>query len=219
MGGMTESMQQKLEPVIREYTTGEYYPEVYRAKEEFFERAGVVHEDDVEYEQRMNLFMDWYLFDRDLPGVDLPPIRYHIRRHQAEFNEEEKQIFEDLSHSVHSLFVLSRFTLFSRDLIVQDLFSRKKYLVVDPKLKNAFSRGDLFEARIFPHQGKWHFTQGFCFHPVEMRSFILGEIRKIRFQDHSRHLKLILQLAQMKLKHQRFSHIDVRHIYVFNSRF
>ena len=216
---MTESMQNELEPVIREFTTGEFYPEVFRAKEEFFERAGVVHEDDLEFEQRMNLFMDWYLFDRDLPGVDLPPIRSYIRQHQAEFNPEQKQIFEDLSHSIHSLFVLSRFTFFGRNLIVQDLFSRKKYLVLDPKLKFAFSRGDIFEGRIFPHEGKWHFTQGFCFHPVEMRSFILGEIKKIRFQDPTRHLKLILQLAQMKLKHQRYSHIDVKHIYVFNSKF
>ena len=122
---MTEAMQKRLEPVILEFTTGDYYPEVYRAKEEFLERAGVVHEDDVEFEQRMNLFMDWYLFDRDLPGVD----------------------------------------------------------------------------------------------PVEMGSFIMNEIKKIRFQEKSRHLKLILQLAQMKLKHQRYSHIDVKHIYGFDSKF
>jgi len=216
---MTEAMQQKLEPVIRPCTTGDYYPEVVRAKEEFLERAGVVHEDDVEFEQRMNLFMDWYLLDRDLPGVDLPPIRYYIRQHQAEFTPEDKQTFEDLSNSIHSLFLLSRFTFFGGNLVVQDLFSRKKYLVLDPKLKFAFSKGDIFEGRIFPHEGKWHFTQGFCFHPVEMGSFIFGEIKKIRFQEKTRHLKLILQLAQMKLKHQRYSHIDVKHIYGFDSKF
>jgi hypothetical protein len=216
---MTESMQQKIEPVIREFTTGEYYPEVFRAKQEFFERAGVVHDDDAEFEQRMNLFMDWYLFDRDLPGVDLPPIRYYVRQHQAEFTPEEKQIFDNLSSSVHSVFLLKRFGWFSKHLIIQDLFSRKSYSVIDPKLKHAFSRGDIFEGRIFSHEGKWHFAQGFCFHPIEMRSFIMNEIKKIRFQDHSRHLKLILQLAQMKLKHQRYAHIDVKHIYGFNSKF
>jgi len=46
---MTEAMQTQLEPVIREFTTGEYYPEVFRAKEEFFARAGVVHDDDAEF--------------------------------------------------------------------------------------------------------------------------------------------------------------------------
>jgi hypothetical protein len=218
---MTEGMQVKLEPVIQEFTTGDYYSEVFRAKEEFFNRAGVVHEDDAEFEQRMNLFMDWYLFDRDLPGVDLPPIRYFIRQKQASFSPEDRAIFEDLSNSLHSLFMVSRFTFFgkNKNLVIQDLFSRKKFVVINPLKKVAFSTGDIFEGRIFPHEGKWHFTQGFCFHPVEMRSFILGEIKKIRFQEKSRHLKLILQLAQMKLKHQRFSHIDVKHIYVFNSKF
>ena len=212
-------MQLKLEPVIQEFTTGEYYPEVYRAKQEFFERAGVVYEEDPEFEQRMNLFMDWYLFDRDLPGVDLPPIRYFIRQNQAQFSPEDKKTYENLSTSIHTLFLLRGFTWFGNHLVVQDLFSQKKYIVRDPRLKHAFSRGDIFEGRIFPDDGKWGFAQGFCFHPVEMRSFIMGEIKKIRFQEQSRHLKLILQLAQMKLKHQRYAHIDVKHIYGFDSKF
>jgi hypothetical protein len=216
---MLETMQEKLEPIIQEFTTGEFYPEVFRAKQEFFERAGTVYDDDAEFEQRMNLFMDWYLFDRDLPSVDLPPIRYFVRQHQSEFSADDKQIFEDLSNSIHSLFLLKRFTWFKKHMVVQDLFSRKKYMVVDLNLGQAFSRGDIFEGRIFPHQNKWHFARGFCFHPIEMRSFIVNEIKKIRFQDPSRHLKLILQLAQMKLKHQRFAHIDVKHIYEFNSKF
>ena len=212
-------MQAKLEPVIQEFTTGEYYPEIFKAKQEFFERSGVVYEDDIEFEQRMNLFMDWYVFDRDLPGVDLPPIRYYIRQHASKFNADDQRDYENLSSSIHTLFLLKRFTFLKKDLVVQDLFSRKKYLVIDPKLKMAFSRGDIFEGRIFPRDGKWDFATGFCFHPVEMRSFIFGEIKKIRFQDPARHLKLILQLAQMKLKHQRFAHIDVKHIYGFNSKF
>jgi hypothetical protein len=216
---MIESMQLKLEPVIQKFTTGEYYPEVFKAKQEFFERAGVVYEEDPEYEQRMNLFMDWYLFDRDLPGVDLPPIRYFIRQETASFSPEDQKLYADLSASLHTVFLLKRFTWFKKNLVVQDLFSRKTYIVKDLKLNNAFSPGDIFEGRIFPSDGKWFFANGFCFHPVEMRSFILGEIKKIRHQEQSRHLKLILQLAQMKLKHQRFSHIDVKHVYAFNSKF
>lgn len=216
---MTDTMFSKLDPVINEFTTGEYYREVFQAKQEFFERAGIIYEDDPEFEQRMNLFMDWYLFDRDLPGIDLPPIRYFARTHSNELNDEDKQIYNDLSSSVHSLFLLKRFSLFGKKLIIQDLFSRKQYQVIDQRLNQAFSRGDIFEGRIFQHQDKWYFSQGFCFHPVEMRSFILGEIKKIRFQDPSRHLKLILQLAQMKLKHARFAHIEVKHIYSFDSKF
>ena len=38
--------QKYLDPVIEMFTTGEYYKEVFQAKQEYFERAGVVYEDD-----------------------------------------------------------------------------------------------------------------------------------------------------------------------------
>lgn len=74
-----------LEPLIEEFTTGEYYREVYNAKQEYFEKAGIVYEDDLEFEERMCMFMDWYLFDRDLPGVDLPPIKFYFRKTKTSF--------------------------------------------------------------------------------------------------------------------------------------
>lgn len=216
---MSENLQKKLSALMEIYTTGEFYPEVFKAKQEFFDQSGTVHDDDSEFEQRMSLFMDWYLFDRQIPSLGMPPITHYIRQNQVDFNEAEKQLVDNLSHSIHSIFSFRGTSIFGKKLVLQDLFTRKKYKVVDPRLKHAFARGDIFEARLFPHEGKHFFSQGFCFHPVEMKSFIFGEIKKIRFQDRDRHLQLILQLAQMKLKHQRFSHIDVKHIYGFNSKF
>jgi len=211
--------QKYLEPVIEEFTSGEYYQEVYNAKNEYFEKAGVVYEDDPEFEQRMCLFMDWYLFDRDLPEIDLPPMKYYFRKNKASFSDEELNIYKDLCSTVHSLFRLNRFGWGRKTLVVRDLFSSKVYKVNDPEINRGFSRGDLFEARIVPFRGGYEFSRGFCFHPVEMRSFIMGEIKKVRFQDSSRQTKLLLQLSAMKLKHLRFNHIDIKHIYTFSSRF
>jgi len=100
-----------------------------------------------------------------------------------------------------------------------DLFSNKTHTVTDSEITRGFARGDIFEARIIPFKGNFEFSRGFCFHPAEMESFILNEVKKVRFQDKSRQTKLILQLASMKLKHVRFPHIDIRHIYKFESRF
>ena len=90
---------------------------------------------------------------------------------------------------------------------------------MDSEINKGFSRGDIFEARLIPFKGIFEFSRGFCFHAVEMTRFIMSEIRKVRYQDKSQQTKLILQLAQMKLKHMRFQHIDIRHIYSFTSRF
>ena len=216
---MSENLQKKLNTLMELYTTGEFYPEVFKAKQEFFDQSGTVHDDDIEFEQRMSLFMDWYLFDRQIPSLGVPPITHYIQQHQHDFSEAEKQLVEDLSRSVHAVFIFRGTSLFGKKLILQDLFTKKKYKVIDPRLTHAFARGDLFETRLFPNEGKFFFSQGFCFHPVEMKSFILSEIKKIRFQGRQHHLQLILQLSQMKLKHLRFSHIDVKHIYGFNSKF
>ncbi len=211
--------QKYLEPVIDEFTSGDYYREVYNAKLEYFEKAGIVYEDDPEFEQRMCLFMDWYLFDRDLPGVDLSPIKYYFRKNRDRFSNEELNIYKDFGSTIHSIFRLKRFTWFHHHLVVEDLFSNKVYLVSDVDLNRGFARGDLFEARIIPFKGGLEFSKGFCFHPTDMQAFILGEIKKVRFQEKVRHTKLILQLSAMKLKHLRFNHIDIRHIYTFASKF
>ncbi len=211
--------QKYLEPIIDEFTTGEYYREVFNAKQEYFDKAGVVYEDDGEFEQRMCIFMDWYLFDRDLPGVDLPPIKYYFRKNKDRFTNEELNIYRDFCSTIHSVFRLKRFAFFKSGLVVRDLFSNKTCVVRDADINAGFARGDLFEARIIPFKGAYEFSSGFCFHPVEMQAFILGEIKKVRFQDKSRQTKLILQLSSMKLKHLRFQHIDIRHIYTFSSKF
>ncbi len=216
---MISEIQNRLDPIVHQFTTGDFFAEVFKAKEEYFERAGVVYEDDPEFEQRMQLFLDWYIFDRDLPRFDLPPIQFNYRQNEKTWTEDERAIQKDMCSSVHSLFEMKRSALFSKDIIVQDLFSKKNYTVKDPQFRDAFARGDLFEARLIPYMGNYSFSNGFCFHPRETRSFILGEIQKIRHQDHSRHLKFILHLAGIKLKHTRFAHIDVSHIYSENSRF
>lgn len=211
--------QKYLEPIIEEFTTGEYYREVYNAKLEYFDKAGIVYEDDVEFEQRMCIFMDWFLFDRDLPGVDLPPIKYYFRKNKERFSSEELNIYRDFCSTIHSVFRLKRFTFNKKGFIVLDLFSSKTHTVTDSEITRGFARGDIFEARVIPFKGGFEFSRGFCFHPAEMESFILNEVKKVRFQDKSRQTKLILQLASMKLKHVRFPHIDIRHIYKFESRF
>jgi hypothetical protein len=208
-----------LEPIIETYTTGPYYSEVYKARQEYFEKAGIVFESDREFEQRMCIFMDWYLFDRDLPGVDLPPIKYFYRKHKDQLSGEDLTVYRDFGATIHSVFRLKRFTWDRQSFVVVDLFSQKKFTVHAPEIQAGFRKGDLFEARLIPFKGRFEFSKGFCFHAADVESFILTEVKKVRFQDKTRQTKLILQLAAMKLKQLRFPHIDVSYIYRFDSRF
>ena len=167
----------------------------------------------------MSIFMDWYLLDRDLPEIDLPPIKYYTKHHFDSFSDEEKKIYHHLCQSVHSIFRLKRFTWRKNGFVLTDLFSKKTYKVLDPGIHRGFSVGDIFEIRLIPFRGGYELSKGVCFHPKEMESFILKEIKKVRYQEKQKQTKLILQLSAMKLNHLRFSHIDVRHIYSFDSKF
>jgi hypothetical protein len=166
----------------------------------------------------MCIFMDWFLFDRDLPGVDLPPIKLFYRNNKDKLIAEDQKVFKELAESVHSIFQMRRARFFKSGFIVEDLFSGKRYKVNDPRVNQAFSRGDIFEARLLKFKGEYEFSKGFCFHPMEMRGFIINEIKKVRYQDKSKHTKLIFQLSNMKLKHQRYQHIEVKHVYRFDSK-
>ncbi len=209
--------QQHLETVIEIFTTGNYYKEVYQAKQEYYEKAGVVYEDDSEFENRMCTFMDWYIFDRDLPAIDLPPIKYYFRLNKDNLSSEILNIYKDFCNTIHSIFHMRKIS--GGVLYVKDLFSKKNYEVKDAEINMGFMKGDIFEARLIPFKSTFELSRGFCFHPVEMEKFILGEIKKVRYQDHARQTKLILQLASMKLKHTRFQHINIKHIYTFDPKF
>ena len=165
----------------------------------------------------MSTFMDWYIFDRELPGIDLPPIKFYFRKMKDSFSADETKIYEDFCNTIHSIFYLNKIK--NETLYLKDLFSKKSYEVKDFEMNKGFVNGDIFEARLIPHQNAYEFSRGFCFHPVEMEKFILGEIKKVRYQERSRQTKLILQLAAMKLKHARYQHINIKHIYTFEPKF
>jgi hypothetical protein len=211
--------QKYLDPVIAQFTTADYYAEVFKAKEEYFEKCGIVYEEDSEFEQRMCSFIDWYIFDRDLPNVDLPPIKYYFKQKKDQFSGDELNIYRDFCSTIHSVFKLKRFTWNRKGLVVYDLFSGKPLTVADSEINVGFTRGDLFEARLIPYRNTLEFSKGFCFHAIEMESFIESEIKKVRFQEKSRQTKLIFQLSAMKLKHLRYPHIEMKHIYTQSSKF
>src|SRR5690606_31915505 len=57
------SIESTIEEMLTKYSQGEYYDELLKAKTLYTELTGKLNDDDDEYESRMNLFNDWYLFN------------------------------------------------------------------------------------------------------------------------------------------------------------
>jgi hypothetical protein len=64
-----------LDRLAERYGEGEHKLEAMRAREEYFDRAGKVFDDDAElFEGRMASFLEWYVLERPSAGTDAPPV-------------------------------------------------------------------------------------------------------------------------------------------------
>lgn len=214
---MNELIQKCIELVINEYTAGDFYREVYEAKKEYFENLGTVTEEDPDFENQMDVFMGWYLFDRPLNKFDLSPVQLFFRKNIGNLSEEQRKVFPCLTEARHSIYELIKIK--DSSFVLQDLNNKEKLEVIDSNYRGVFSKGDIFEARLVPVEKQFVFTNGFCMHPKEASKFIQSQMKKIRAADVTQRTKLLLKLGNMKNKHQRFPHINIDYIYTLEPKF
>ena len=77
-----------------------------RAREEYFDRAGKVFDDDAElFEGRMASFLEWYVLERPLAGIGLTPVACALEEGAAR-PADERRTLAALATSHHSVFEL-----------------------------------------------------------------------------------------------------------------
>lgn len=204
------------EKLLAHFTSPKFAAEVAEAKREFFEEAGILDEADPSFESRMAQFLDWYIFSRELSQVHLTPVQLVVDRPPFEVTEQEKLVYEAFSQVRHSLFEFSK--LRGRDVYCLDLFKDKKFVLKDSQVVVGFNEEEIFEARIIPYQGNYYFTQGFCFHPPDVKKFILKEIKKVKHLEVSQQEELMFRLMKMRYRHDQYKHIRVEFIYSNDSK-
>lgn len=208
------------EPLIDKmlvYFTGDRFKDqVTSAKKEFFERSGVIDEEDQTFEIRMSQFLDWYLFSRKLFDVQVTPIEYAIQNREFQVTDAERSGFEQLAAHQHSLYEFLK--LRGDDVYVRDLFSGKKIVLKNSPLTFGFNYDEIFDVRIIPHEDSFVFAKGFCFHPVEAKKFILKEIKAAKNLDQHAKEDFLLRLLKMRYKLDQYKHIKLDQIYSNDSK-
>lgn len=204
---------QVIDKLQQHFTGGDYQSEVVQAKKEFFEDAGLVGGGDetLSFEVRMCQFLDWYLFTRDLSKYHIPPVHYALESKELTFSNNETELLKNLSNIRHSLFEFIKVR--GNDVYVRDLFSGKKICLTDSHVTSGFNNDEVFEARVIPFEKNWVFSKGFCFHPSEVKSFILKEIKKTKNLDRHQQEALMFRLMKMRYKYEQYKHIRLEFIY------
>jgi hypothetical protein len=121
----------------------------------------------------------------------------------------------------------SRRALFEVSRIRPGVVELKEVLGGDPheveerRAVVALAKGDIFEARLLPHEGKLHFSASFVYHPREVRRAILKEAKRRQKEAPAGPgpdvVEFLALLSRMALRLERYRNVRVESIYDFDA--
>ncbi len=202
--------------------------DIVAAKHEYFAQSGgEVHENDRSFEQRMQGFFNWYLFDRRVRsdrGEQSPAQRFLNERGAQLGNAERDLIAGGMSSRLALYEFRGRRSLLRRVpsgmVRVRDLFTGDSYDVLERQQMFGLESGDVIEARLIPVASKWHFSSSFIFHPREARRTIVKEIKKrLKALSLSDPRSFCWEVSRMALQAERFRNVPLTAIYNFETPF
>ena len=145
------------------------------AKKEYQKTTGDIYEDDKSYSTRMALFLEWYLLDLYEPGAYQTILENIIEENPSTLSQDSMDAYKNISNNILGLFEIRKVR--DHSVTVLNLFTDEKYLVDEQDSKLVFRKNDVFQGRIFPHQGKYYFSGYFCFHPNKTHRYIKSKTK------------------------------------------
>jgi len=193
-------------------------PWLLEARRTWFARVGEPHEEDKSFEHRMNGLLEHYLHDYRPDGTNRT-IDLYLRDGAFDLTTDERAQVRDFGRSRRALFEVRKIRPGVMEL--DEVLGGARHEVVERRAVVALAKGDIFEARLVPHDGKLHFAAAFLYHPREVRRAILKEAKRLveaappgQAPDVD---EFLAQLSRMALRLERYRNVRVESIYDFDS--
>ena len=212
------AIQSLVERLATVFAEGEHKLEAMRAREEYFERAGKVFDDDGDlFESRMSSFLEWYIAERPFHGGAPPALRVVLAlpgqvtdQVTDQFTDDERRAAVHLCTSHRSLFELVSAS--EGRLELNDLVGGARFSVTERRRTIGFEAGALFEARLLWDGGSVVFGKTFLFHPPDARERVL-ELADRTIEQGKPAAELLFQLSRLHVRWHRFGHLAALKIY------
>jgi hypothetical protein len=200
-----------LDRLTERYSENEYRLEAMRARDEYFDRAGRVFDDDAElFEGRMASFLEWYLLERPSAGAGgVVPILHAVQTGAAQPAEERRELAA-LATTHRSLFQLS--STADRILELEDLIGGAQFSVLERRNTAGVAPGDLFEARLIWDGERVVFGRTFLFHPPDAREVMLEWVDRVVKEGMPR-AEILFHLSRQYVRWHRLGHIGAAKVY------
>ncbi|MEO5770412.1 MAG: hypothetical protein ABIS92_18800 [Polyangia bacterium] len=203
-------IQTLVERLATVFAEGENKLEAMRAREEYFERAGKVFDDDGElFESRMAAFLEWYIIERNFQDGPPPALRV-LAEQPGRFADEERRAAVHLYTSHRSLFELG--SMAHGRLELDDLIGGARFWVQERRSTIGFETGALFEARLLWNGEAVVFGKTFLFHPPDVRERVLQLVDKAA-DAATPAAELMFQLSRLYVRWHRLGHLSAAKIY------
>jgi hypothetical protein len=194
--------------LAQRYSDGENQLEAMRAREEYFDRAGKVYDDDVElFEGRMASFLEWYVMERPWKGGPPPAVRMLA---DATLSADDRRGISQLAASHRSLFEL--YGVADHELDVEDVIGGARFQVVERRKTLGFSPGDVFEARVIWDGQSVVFGRTFLFHPPDAREVVLSWVGQAVDKGVARD-EILFHLSRSYIRWHRLGHTGAAKLY------
>jgi hypothetical protein len=199
-----------LDRLAERYSEREHKLEAMRAREEYFDRAGKVFDDDAElFEGRMAAFLEWYVLERPLAGIGLTPVACAIEEGGG-LPADERRALAALATSHHSVFELFETT--GETLDIEDLIGGARFAVRERRKPLGMAAGDLFEARLVWDGETIIFGRTFLFHPPDARDVVLDWIERAVSTGVARE-EILFHLSRQHIRWHRQGHVGAAKVY------
>lgn len=198
-----------LEKVESFLTTEEYLKkEILKAKDAYGKKVGKLQEHSHAHQQKNRSFFYWFLFDWKIIRHSNA---YHRYLHSALTHGSKDYLKrKQLVKHQHSIFKLLKVT--KKYSLIRDLYSKKKYKVLDTDSMVGIEKNAFFETRLFTLGAEYCFADYFICHPLEVNPAIYKGIKLLRGKD-ADYKGFLLQLQNFHAMWQRSSYIDLKLIY------
>jgi hypothetical protein len=205
-----------IDRLAAEYAGEPYRSEIAEAREDYFNRAGKVFEDDAElFEGRVVSFLEWYVIERPLEGGPPPVLRALERANADAANadasaEATRKALAAIATSHRSVFDLDAV---SEDVVrLEDLLGGARFDVVERRSTIGFEAGDLVEARLVFDGERVIFGKTFLFHPRDAREEALKAIDEALAKGTSR-AEIMFALSRLHVRWHRHGHVNAARVY------
>ena len=205
-----------LERIAADLQVAEGSGEAPEAREAFLRATGRVHDGDASFDERMALFLEWFLLDRVRRAAPrVPPVQMWFAQHGDGLDPAERPWVVGLAASHRSVL---RWVgpAGGQGITVDDLLHGFRWRVADPA-PPGLGLGDVFHARLVGVGGQVHCTGTFCYHPPEVAQRIARHLEAVAPTCGAGDAE-IDRLLRLRLDYDRSPETPARTIYRLEAR-